>query len=148
MGRAPPPRPRRPTGPPATTAEEIRQLGSTALTRWSSAAGYGLATLALLLVGLAVAAALGAGRPWVVVGAGSAWLVQALSFLALARALAAGRDAVRPWLTGIAARFGGLAVAAVVTASTAVGAELPVAYAAALLGFLLAEAAWLARRPW
>lgn len=118
------------------------------LTSWSSAAGYALVSLGLVVGGLWVADRLGIGGPAVVAGALGAWAVQVASFRALVSALAAERSALRPWLAGVAARFGGLVVAAVATLGTEAGVELPLAYAATLLALLLGEAGWLARRPW
>ncbi|MDX1579630.1 MAG: hypothetical protein R3266_14185 [Gemmatimonadota bacterium] len=102
----------------------------------------------IALVGLAGGGAAAGVGPLptteVVVGAGSAWVVQAATWWPLSGDLAAGRSATRSWIGGIAARLGGLAVLAVAAGPTGLerGTTL-LAYAGAALTFLTLEAIWL-----
>ncbi|MBK5097608.1 MAG: hypothetical protein JJE01_07485 [Gemmatimonadetes bacterium] len=80
----------------------------------------------------------------VAVGLAFAWAVQAASFWPLAGALEAGRPVAAPWVAGMATRFGGLAALWAVSAVSGRGREAVLAYAFALVTFLLLEAAWLA----
>lgn len=114
----------------------------------SSATGYAAVTLGLTAAGVGTAVAAGGPAGAIAAGTLSAWVIQAASFWRLDAALAARRDAVRPWAGGIAARLGGLAIAVVATAAAPAGPALPLAYGAALVVFLVVEAAWLSRRPW
>lgn len=94
--------------------------------------------------GLALAGPGEAGRAETAAGLGSAWLVQAAAWWVLTGDLAAGRDATRSWVAGIAARVGGLAVLAAAAGPT--GLERPttlLVYAGAALGLLTLEAFWL-----
>ena len=78
-------------------------------------------------------------------GGVAAWLVQAPAYWVLVGRLEGGLDATGPWLGGIGARFGGLALLA--AGSWALGLPTgPVAlgYAIAMLAFLILEAIWLA----
>ncbi len=109
--------------------------------------GYALATLVIVGVGAAVAARSAAG-PEIAAGAVSAWAIQAVAFWRLVTALDAREDATRVWVSGIVARVGGLAVAAVAAVATGTGSELPASYGVTMLVLLLVEAAWLSRRPW
>lgn len=101
---------------------------------------------ALVTLGLAAAAAAIAGgeRAWGIV---AAWVVQIVAGGPLDRALAAGRPAMRPWLGAIALRVGGLAVTAALAWSGAATADLPIAYAIAMLVLLWGEAIRLLRAP-
>lgn len=85
--------------------------------------------------------------PAVAVGLGTAWVLQAPAFWILAGRLASGESAVRSWVAGIAARFGGLAVLAV-AGDVAGGPRtvLMLAYAAAVFVQLMLEALWLWKR--
>lgn len=108
-------------------------------------AAYLAVTALLGVAGGAVAA--GAGRAAAVettVGVGSAWLIQAAAWWLLTGDLAAGREATRSWIGGIAARLGGLAALAVAAGPTGLdrGTAL-LAYAGAALAFLTLEAIWL-----
>jgi hypothetical protein len=108
-------------------------------------AGYLWATLAL--AGAASVAAIIGGYPAlpVVLGAGTAWIVQAVSFWLLAGGLASGDPVTRIWVTGIAGRFGiGILVWALAALAGAPTRVLMVAYGMALVVFLLLEAGWLA----
>ena len=102
--------------------------------------GYALVTLAL--AALAAALVGGGERAW---GIGAAWLTQVAASGPLDRALAAGRKATKPWLGGIALRAGGLIVTAGLAWSGAAGADLPIAYAIAMLVLLWGEAIRLTR---
>lgn len=105
-----------------------------------------LAVTALLglAAGLAVAASGTGGRAETATGIGTAWLVQAAAWWVLTRDLAAGRDATRSWLGGIAARLGGLVVLAAAAGPTGLGRPTTLlAYAGAALGYLTLEAFWL-----
>lgn len=111
-------------------------------------AGYLAATaaamVAVALVGRSIEPDQG---PAVAVGVATAWLLQAPSFWHLAGRLARGERAVRSWIGGIAARFGGLAVLAV--AGDAAGGPREVvllAYGVAVLLQLMLEALWLWKR--
>lgn len=77
-------------------------------------------------------------------GLAFAWAVQAASFWPLAGALEAGRPVAVPWVAGMAIRFGGLAALWAFSAVSGRGREAVLAYAFALVTFLLLEAAWLA----
>ncbi len=112
--------------------------------------GYLALTLGLLLVGSAVVLASGSARSGLLVaGALVAWLVQAPAYWVLLDRLERGLDATRPWLVGIAARFGGLGLLAVASWTTSLPlAPVAVSYVIAMIAFLILEAAWLAgRRP-
>ncbi len=115
----------------------------------ASATGYALATLVLIAAALALAVGRWSldGRS-LAAGALAAWIVQVASFWRLVATLAAGRNALRVWISGIAARVGGLVVAAVAAAATSVGDELPLAYGVTLMILLLMEAVWLSRCRW
>lgn len=104
----------------------------------AAAAVLGLGT------GLALTASGAAGSAETAAGIGSAWLVQAVAWWVLTGDLAAGRDATRSWIGGMAARLGGLAVLAAAAGSA--GLDRPttlLAYAGAALGYLTMEAFWL-----
>jgi hypothetical protein len=112
--------------------------------------GYLAFTWALLAVGSAAVLASGSGRSGsLIIGALVAWLIQAPAYWVLLDRLERGLDATRPWLAGMAARFGGLALLAVVSWTTRLPlGPVAVAYVIAMIAFLLLEAAWLAgRRP-
>lgn len=114
---------------------------------WSRAA-YLVVTGVLTVAGGTAAAALGWGSPEAVAaGLAMAWLLQAPSFWRLAGRLARREPAVRDWVGGMALRLGGLALIAVVDATTALpGRDAALAYVAALLAHLGLEAVWLFRR--
>jgi hypothetical protein len=127
----------------------ISRRGADGTSSWASATGYALATLALVAIGLGLAVRRpGLDTSTVTAGALAAWIVQAASFWRLVASLAAGRNALRVWIGGIAARVGGFVVAAVAAASTSVGNELPLAYGVTLVILLLVEAVWLSRSRW
>lgn len=114
---------------------------------WSRTS-YLAATAALTAAGATTAAARGWGSTEAVVaGLGTAWLLQAPSFWRLAGRLARNEPAVRDWVGGMALRLGGLALIAVVDATTGLpGRDAAVAYVAALLAHLGLEAVWLLQR--
>ena len=127
-----------------TSGSDVKGTSSRA-----AATGYALATLGLVATGLVLAA----GRPALDVstlaaGVLAAWIVQVVSFWRLVATLAAGRNALRVWIGGIAARVGGLVVAAVAAVSTSVGSDLPLGYGLTLVILLLVEAVWLSRCRW
>ena len=108
-------------------------------------AGYLAVTLALAVAG--IVAAIAGGRPaWqVTLGAGAAWVVQAISFWMLAGGLAAGAHVARIWIAGIAGRFfAGVLVWALAALAGAPTRALMIAYGMTLVAFLLLEAGWLA----
>lgn len=108
-------------------------------------AGYLAVTLALVAAG--IVAAVAGGKPaWeVTLGAGAAWVVQAISFWALAGGLAAGGPVARIWAAGIAGRFfAGVLLWALAAFAGAPTRALMIAYGMALVAFLLVEAGWLA----
>ena len=108
-------------------------------------AGYLGVTLALAAAG--TLAAIASGKPaWqVTLGAGAAWVVQAVSFWALAGGLAAGGPVARIWIAGIAGRFfAGVLVWGLAALAGAPTRALMIAYGMALVAFLLLEAGWLA----
>ena len=108
-------------------------------------AGYLWVTLAL--AGAGSAAAIAGGHPAlpVVLGVGTAWVVQAASFWLLAGGLASGDPVTRIWITGIAGRFGvGILVWGLAALAGAPTRVLMIAYGLALVAFLLLEAGWLA----
>lgn len=90
----------------------------------------------------------GSARP-VAVGSGSAWALQALAFRWLAPPLSRGRPVLRPWVGGMAVRFGGLAVLGVAGYWSALPVvDMLVAYGVTLFALLVLEAVWLwKRRP-
>lgn len=96
------------------------------------------------VVGGVAATAGGADAAAVAVGLVLAWAVQAASFWPLAGALEADRPVTVPWAAGMAVRTGGLAALWAVTALSGRGRDAVIAYAFALVTFLLVEAAWLA----
>jgi len=108
--------------------------------------GYLGVTLGLLAGGSAVVLATAPDRRagWLAGGV-AAWLVQAPAYWVLVGRLESGLDATGPWLGGIGARFGGLALLA--AGSWALGLPMgPVAlaYGIAMVAFLILEAIWLA----
>lgn len=110
--------------------------------------GYLVLTLGLLLVGSAVVLASGSARSGLLIaGALVAWLIQAPAYWILLDRLERGLDATRPWLAGMAARFGGLALLAVASWTTPLTlGPVAVSYVIAMIAFLILEAAWLAGR--
>jgi hypothetical protein len=81
----------------------------------------------------------------VLLGAGTAWFVQAVSFWLLAGGLASGDPVTRVWITGMAGRFGtGILVWVLAALAGAPTRTLMIAYGMALVVFLLLEAGWLA----
>jgi hypothetical protein len=112
--------------------------------------GYLALTLALLAAGSAVVLASGSARSgFLITGALVAWLIQAPACWVLLDRLERGLDATRPWLAGMAARFGGLALLAVASWTTRLPlGPVAIGYVIAMIAFLILEAAWLAgRRP-
>jgi hypothetical protein len=112
--------------------------------RQTHRAAYLALTGVVAAVGGTAATIGGADAKSMIVGLLLAWAVQAASFWPLAGALEAGRPIVVPWVAGMAARFGGLAVLWAVSALAGRGSEVVLAYAFSLVTFLLLEAAWLA----
>jgi len=107
-----------------------------------------VATTTLLAVAGGVAAvAGGADRGQVAAGLALAVAIQTASFWPLATALETGRPATVAWVAGMAARFGGLMLLWVLSALAGLGREVVLAYAFALVTFLMLEAAWLALTP-
>lgn len=108
--------------------------------------GYLAVTFGLLAGGSAVVLATAPDRRagWLAGGV-AAWLVQAPAYWVLVGRLEGGLDATGPWLAGIGARFGGLALLA--AGSWALGlptGPVALAYGIAMLAFLILEAIWLA----
>ena len=112
--------------------------------RQTHRAAYVALTGIAATVGGSAATIGGADAKSVAAGLIFAWAVQAASFWPLAGALEAGRPVVVPWVAGMAARFGGLASLWAVSALSGRGREAVLAYAFALVTFLLLEAVWLA----
>ena len=107
-------------------------------------AAYAGATLVLTASGWLAATRGGHPAGPVAVGLGAAWAVQASSFWLLAGALERGDRVMATWTGGIAARFGGLALLWGLLRLTGGPTREPVlAYAFAVVAFLLLEAAWL-----
>lgn len=107
-------------------------------------AGYAAAALALALVGWLAGMRGGYGAASLAIGLGAAWAVQAASFWLLAGALERGERAMSFWTAGIAARLGGMAALWGLLRLAGEPTRQPVvAYAFALVAFLLLEAAWL-----
>lgn len=95
--------------------------------------------------GWAAAVTGGAGAREAAIGLSLGWAVQAAAFWPLAGALAAGRPATAAWIGGMTARAGGLAVLWALSAlSGGRGRTVVLAYAFALVAYLMLEAAWLA----
>lgn len=114
---------------------------------WGRAGYLAVTAVATTAAGLAWAGARPEHAAPVAVGLGTAWVVQAPAFWVLAGRLARGERAVRSWVGGIAARFGGLAVLAV--AGDVAGGPARVvllAYGAAVFAGLMLEALWLWKR--
>ena len=112
--------------------------------------GYLATTLALVGAASAILAASGAARSGLlIVGANTAWSIQAVAYWVLVGRLERGLDATRPWVAGMAARVGGFALLAVASWMTRLPLRsVAVSYAIAMIAFLMLEAAWLAgRRP-
>lgn len=107
---------------------------------------YLAVTFGLLAGGSAVVLATAPDRrAGYLAGGVAAWLVQAPAYWVLVGRLEAGLDATGPWLGGIGARFGGLALLA--AGSWALGlptGPVALAYGIAMLAFLILEAIWLA----
>jgi len=108
--------------------------------------GYLGVTFGLLAGGSAVVLATAPDRRagWLAGGV-AAWLIQAPAYWVLVGRLEGGLDATGPWLAGIGARFGGLALLA--AGSWALGlptGPVALAYGIAMLAFLILEAIWLA----
>ena len=110
--------------------------------------GYLALTFGLLLVGSGIVVASGSARGGLLIaGALVAWLIQAPAYWVLLGRLERGLDATRPWLAGMAARFGGLALLAVASWTTRLPLEpVAISYVIAMIAFLILEAAWLAGR--
>ena len=107
------------------------------------AAYIGVTGLLALAAGTAAIAA-GIPTAGVVAGLVLAWAIQAASFWPLAGALEAGRPATNAWVAGMAARFGGLASLWALSALAGRGRTVLLAYAFAVVTYLLLEAVWLA----
>ncbi len=101
---------------------------------------YVAVTALLALVGGALAVVSGHSAAGVAAGFALAWAVQAASFWPLAGALEAGRPATSAWVAGMAARFGGLAILWAFSALFGRGRNAVLAYAFALVTYLLLEA--------
>lgn len=108
---------------------------------------------------VATSVAVGAGTIWAMralglgssvplaVGSASAWTLQALAFGWVARPLSRGEPVLRPWVGGMAVRFGGLAVLGVAGYWSALPAvDMLLAYGITLFLLLLLEAVWLWKR--
>ena len=99
----------------------------------------------LVAVAGGVAASIGgADARSVAAGLACAWAIQAASFWPLAGALDAGRSVAVSWVAGMAARFGGLAALWAFSCQSFANCSFAMAYAFALVTFLVVEAAWLA----
>ena len=108
-------------------------------------AGYQWLTLALSAAGVIAATVGGHPAVPVVLGVGTAWVVQAGSFWFLAAGLEVGEPITRVWIAGMAGRFGvGVLVWGLATVASAPTRVLMIAYGLALVVFLLLEAGWLA----
>lgn len=96
---------------------------------------------------MALLAALDAGgTPDVALGVATAWTIQAPAFWTLVGALSRGGSVLRVWAGGIAARVAGFAVLAVVGGLPGLARlDILLAYAGAILAYLLMEAMWLWR---
>ena len=108
-------------------------------------AGYLAVTLIVAAAGTAASAIGGHPVLPVATGVSAAWIVQAVSFWALAGGLESGDRVMRVWMAGIAGRFGaGVLVWALAALAGAPTRALMIAYGMALVAFLLLEAGWLA----
>ncbi len=112
--------------------------------RQTHRAAYVGLTALIAAAGGIVAAYGGADVRSVAAGLALAWAVQTASFWPLGGALEAGRPVAGPWASGMAARSGGLVALWAFSALSGRGRETVLAYAFALVTFLLIEAAWLA----
>ena len=102
-------------------------------------------SLALAVAGSVAAIVGGHVAAPVVLGAGAAWIVQAVSFWLLAGGLERGDRITRVWVTGMAGRFGaGILVWVLAALAGKPTRVLMIAYGMALVVFLLLEAGWLA----
>jgi hypothetical protein len=105
---------------------------------------YLACTALLTLVGAGVTSAAGGPVAEVALGAGTAWGLQAVATWILAAGLARGEGVTGRWAAGLALRVSG--VGAVLVLAPPLGADrkaAAVAYGAAMVAFLLGEAAWL-----
>lgn len=75
-----------------------------------------------------------------------AWSVQAVAFVVLVRAFE-GRDVMRAWAGGIAARAGGLLGAWLATRLGPVTREAAIVFGLGLAAMIILEAIWLATIP-
>jgi hypothetical protein len=108
-------------------------------------AAYLVVTLFIAVAGWAATVAGGFEPVAVGVGVGAAWTIQAGSFWVLAGGLARGDRVLRVWAGGMASRVGGLLLLWIGAWLAGAPAREPVvAYAFALVAFLLLEAGWLA----
>lgn len=109
--------------------------------------GYLALCAALAAAGWATASSAGVGDARSVgAGLGLAWVLQAAAFWLLVRALERQERVVRVWVGGMGVRLGGLAVVAVAGGRGGWDrADMVLAYALALVLFLILEAVWLYR---
>lgn len=105
---------------------------------------YVATTIVLAAAGWFAAVAGGADTGQVAAGLALAVAIQAASFWPLATALETGRPATVAWVAGMAARFGGLMLLWALAGLAGLGREVVLAYAFALVTFLMLEAVWLA----
>lgn len=105
---------------------------------------YVVTTILLAVAGGFAAVAGGADRGQVAAGLAMAVAIQTASFWPLATALEKGRPATVAWVAGMAARFGGLMLLWALAELAGLGREVVLAYAFALVTFLMLEAVWLA----
>jgi len=105
---------------------------------------YLACTALLVVVGTGVTSAAGGPVGETALGAGSAWGAQAWATWLLAGSLSRGEGITGRWALGLGLRLAG--VGAVLVVAPPLGADrrhAAVAYGAAMVVFLLAEAAWL-----
>lgn len=105
---------------------------------------YLTCTLVATALGTVTVATSGGPTSAVAMGAGLAWLVQAPAAWTLAGGLARGERVAGRWAAGLGARVAGAGVTVLAAPLVGVGRRPAlVAYAAAMVAFLLGEAGWL-----
>ncbi len=102
---------------------------------------YGAVTVGMAVVAIAL---LDSGPAQA--GIAVAWVVQLAVVWPLDRALSEKRDATRVWGRGVLMRMAVLGLLGGLVLTDRAVTDLPVAYAAAMLVLLFAEAAWLMKR--
>lgn len=99
------------------------------------------------LAGWGVAVASGVDGRQAALALTLAWSVQAVAFVVLVRAFEGGRDLMRGWAGGIAARSAALLGAWLATRLGPVTREAAIVFGLGLAALIILEAIWLATIP-